>query len=299
MRFVNAEVAKSPVGYMELWYFPFWAAMVVFGLIFLCSDYILLKRKAKGIVCAVLAVAMAVGLGVHYTHINDTVTEITILDVGTGNIVHVHTKQGDYLIDSGQTPQRSNLADYTENNPIQYDMAIVANDRTNNLTELIDGGYIENLLVREEYQPKAGDSKISMKRYRLYDTIDAGDGVTLTCIADDGKYTSFAVGVDGETVCVIANNTADVLEACVPQTQYLCPAKGGVDGALSDLLLIRAQPKNVILSDKEGSGLPGIETAALLQKYRYHAIETATDGAVTIRVDKQGNCTIKTMEKYG
>jgi hypothetical protein len=201
------------------------------------------------------------------------------------------------LLDNGGTLQRSRLTDYTENSEIVYDMAVVTNDKTPNLTDLIEEGYVEELIAPENYEPKYEDSLIPLTRYSLYDTFVLNDDVSVTAIAEDGKNYSFAVRYKGEDICVVLNNKAEDIEysstaACVKI------AKGGAEGAVDGRLLdsIRSDVMIVPVKAYNRQDLPDEGTIEMMENGGKTIITTAQSGAVTLLVDARGNVEIQTMK---
>ena len=76
--------------------------------IFLCSDYVLVKRRTKLFTAGAMA---AVFLFVSMAFIPQSAMRVTVLDVGTGDAIHIETDGRDYLIDNGGNIQYSNVRD--------------------------------------------------------------------------------------------------------------------------------------------------------------------------------------------
>ena len=115
------------MGFIEINGFPVWACIAIMAVIFLCSDYMLIKRKTR--VLAVGALAGAV-LFAGIAAVPSVPVRAVILDVGTGDAIHISAEGKDYLIDNGGNLQYSNISDYAEKNRIVFEGVIVTNDRT-------------------------------------------------------------------------------------------------------------------------------------------------------------------------
>ncbi len=295
--FLNSLLADAANFTLMAPLFPVWAAMACFVVIFICSDYVFIKAKIKAVFGIALVAALFFGVAVPQYNLYQKPLEITILDVGTGDLVHVHTQEKDALLDNGGTLQRSRLADYTENAEIVYDIAVVTNDKTQNLTDLIEQGSIKELMVPENYEPKYEDSLVPLAHYSLYDTMDLNKDVSVTAIAEDGKNYSFVVRYKGEDICVVLNNKAEDIEydssaACVKI------AKGGAEGTVDGRLLdaIRSDVMVVSVKAYNRQDLPDEGTIGMMEEDGKTIITTAQSGAVTLLVDAQGNVEIETMK---
>lgn len=293
---LNALFADGAAGHIFTNAFPVTAGILVFILIFVCSDYLMLRRRAKAIICAALISFTVLSWGMAYNSYAMDDFYINILDVGTGDIAHIHTEKGDYLIDNGGTPQRSQLTEYTENNRLVYDFALITNDRTNNIADIAQKGRVKSMLTPQGFERKDHDEKITMNEYALYDKIELGDGISLKIAAGDEKYYSVMIYDGNRPVCLLAQNNADAL-AGLGSVFALKPAKGGKDGSVSAALLEEAKPECAVISVKNANkeGLPEEGTLELLKAAGISVYSTAERGAVTIYRGGDGY-KIKTMK---
>ncbi len=292
---LNGFFARVELGYILTRAFPVVAGVLVFALLFICSDYVMLRQKIKAGVCVLLAALVAVCWIAAFDASGMDGFYVNILDVGTGDIAHIHTPEGDYLIDGGGNPQRAQLTEYSENNRLTYDFALVTNDRTNDLADIAEQGRVEGMLVPANFARKDYDKKIPMKEYDLYDKIELGGGVSIKIVAGNEKYHSVMIYDREKPVCLLAQNAADELRG-VGEAYAVKPAGGGRAGSVSEAMLARLRPRYAVLSVKGANkqGLPDVSALALL-KNGAQVYSTAESGAVTIYRSGDGY-KIKTMK---
>ncbi|MDL2236661.1 ComEC/Rec2 family competence protein [Christensenellaceae bacterium OttesenSCG-928-K19] len=294
----NTILAQEQIGYITVEGFPVWGGLLAFGLIFICSDYLLIRKKWKAVLVAVVAGILILGAGLSVA-VNKNVLEITMLDVGTGDAIHIRTQEGDYLIDNGGNLQRSQVEAYTENNHLSYDMAIITNDRTNNLGTLVKSGQVDLLKVPRNYIPKKWDGEIRIQTYGLYDRIDLGGGVALEFLCTDGKNYSVVVSLDGRPVCLLAQTKADVLEeSALPVVDMLKIAKGGTADSVTQRVLDRTNPDVVAVSVKKenAKGLPEPQVLRLIAANEIEVCQTAQSGALIFMWDTDNEMTVRMMK---
>ena len=292
LTWLNEQIARSSLGFIEINGFPVWACIAIMAVIFLCSDYMLIKRKTR--VLAVGALAGAV-LFAGITAVPSVPVRAVILDVGTGDAIHISAEGKDYLIDNGGNLQYSNISDYAEKNRIVFEGVIVTNDRTKNLKQLAATNRIGALYVPGNYQAKEYDAQYPVKEYALYDKIQMSDNVLLENVGSDGKYQSLVLHYRGQPVCLFAQTMPEDMDFA-EKVPVFKPAGGGKEGAVTNALLVQLQPQYAVISVKEKNRkeLPSPAGIELLRANGVKLFTTAADGAVTILVNGQGNLQIQT-----
>ncbi len=227
-------------------------------------------------------------------NVDNSQLEITVLDVGTGDAIHIKTKEEDYLIDNGGNLQRSELYNYTVDNNIYYDGVIVSNDRTNNLEDLSKEGRILQFIVPNNYIAKGHEQ--NMIYYEYYDKIEISEYVYLRPISTDGKYFSFAVEFYNEDVCLLLQNDATEITGVSAPVVKL--AKGGADSSADQELIDEVDFKTAIISVRvdNNQGLPSKEVTDLLAANDINTIKTSESGAVIIEFFTDESFEIKTMK---
>ena len=292
LTWLNEQIARSSLGFIEINGFPVWACIAIMAVIFLCSDYMLIKRKTR--VLAVGALAGAV-LFAGITAVPSVPVRAVILDVGTGDAIHISAEGKDYLIDNGGNLQYSNISDYAEKNRIVFEGVIVTNDRTKNLKQLAAANRIGTLYVPGNYQAKEYDAQYPVKEYALYDKIQMSDNVLLENVGSDGKYQSLVLRYRGQPVCLFAQTMPEDMDFA-EKVPVFKPAGGGKEGAVTNALLVQLQPQYAVISVKEKNRkeLPSPAGIELLRANGVKLFTTAVDGAVTILVNGQGNLQIQT-----
>ncbi|MBC5647269.1 ComEC/Rec2 family competence protein [Christensenella tenuis] len=295
LTWLNEQIAQSSFGFIEVNGFPVWACIAVLAVIFLCSDYMLIKRRTKALMVGVLTGAI---LFAGIAAVPSVPLRVVILDVGTGDAIHVSAEGKDYLIDNGGNLQYSNISNYAEKNGIVFDGIIVTNDRTKNLKQLAADSRIKTLYVPENYQAKEYDTQYPVKEYTLYDKIELNENIFLENVGADGKYQSLVLRYRGEAVCLFAQTMPEYLEFEGP-VSVLKPAGGGRKGSVTEELLIKTEPQYAVISVKENNkkGLPDSTVLSLLQKEAIRLFVTSEDGAVTILVNGQGDIQIQTEKR--
>ncbi|MGI6153185.1 MAG: ComEC/Rec2 family competence protein [Christensenellaceae bacterium] len=295
--YCNNALVQSGFGYVGVSGFPVLVAVVIFGVFFVCSDYVFIRGKWKAVIAAAVSAVLVLAMTLPGAASGPNRLEITILDVGTGDAVHVAAGQTDVLVDNGGSLQRSNIESYAKDNKIDFDYILVTNDRTNNLQTLIGEGYANTLYVPQNYIPKDWDAGISVIPYKLYDTIELEGGAALEIVADDGKNTSVMVTVDGKNTCLLAQNSAEEL-AGVGTVPAVKLAGGGSENSVSAGFLEEIQPAYAVVSVKgiNEKSLPDEGAMQLLDVYGTETLCTAQAGAVTIWVDANGELAVRTMK---
>ncbi|MEG2958066.1 MAG: hypothetical protein RR826_07395, partial [Christensenellaceae bacterium] len=244
---------------------PIIIGIIVFALVFLCSDYVMLKKRTKAIVSGVLISCMvaAAVISANQPHV-----KVTILDVGTGDSIHISVGSEDYLIDNGGNIQYSQLSDYADNAHIVFDAVIVTNNRTKNLRELSNNGAIELLYVPQNYIPKEYDE--NTKIYHTGDQIAIDEDTYLDIVCDDGKNFSIILNYKNKDVILFAQNDAEDLAEAARDVDVLKVADGGGKKSINDELLHNTTPQYAIISVNEINkrGLPDSAMLALLHKYK-------------------------------
>jgi beta-lactamase superfamily II metal-dependent hydrolase len=297
--FLNSLLARTDIGFVRVEGFAVWMGLALFAAIYILSDFFMAGKRYKAVLSAALAAMVIAGMAAAYGEANDCLARITVLDVGTGDAIHISTREGDYLIDNGGNPQYSNMTAYTEDNGIIYDAVIVSNDRTGNLEGIITGGLAETLQVPENYKPKDYDAQIPVMRYAIYDTIELGGDVVLEAAATDGKNYSFFVNCAGVDVCLLAQNDAETLAELRPSEAPVFKAgKGGSAAAVTPGLAALPQMEHTIISVRanDARGLPDGTALAALRDAGGQLYITAETGAVTITVKTDGAIRIETMK---
>ncbi len=298
MNTLNNMLAGTNFGYIETQAFPVIAGVFVFALLFVCSDYLLIGRKLKGILSVTLIALVVVSWGTAYASQNNYDMKMTVLDVGTGDIVHIQTSEKNYLIDDGGNLQSAQLTEYTKNNRIVYDAVVEANDRTSNLQGIMEQGAVRQMFVQEKYQPKEYEENLQMNHYALYDKIELDANLTLRVIAGDEKHMSFLLEAGGKPLCLIAQNDADVLMEQGIAVPIVKLAKGGTAKALTVRMVDAMRPKVAMISVKKDNRnqLPDVGTIAVLAAKGVQVYNTAYDGAIVVTWHKDGSYEVNTMK---
>lgn len=284
LTWLNGLLAQTSFGYIEMTGFPVWIGIVVMALIFLCSDYVLLGRKAKTIVAGVLVgAAVCVGIATAPT----VPFQAVILDVGTGDAVHISVEGRDYLIDNGGNLQYSNIENYAEENRLTFEAVIVTNEKTKNLKGLAGERRINALYVPKNYEKKEYDT-YAVKEYGLCDKIELGGSATLDVVGTDGKYRSLVLRYKGAPVCLFLQTTPDKIDFA-ERVPVIKPAGGGKKGAVTEELLMALRPECAVISVKQNNKkeLPDRSVIELLAKHKVEVITTAEHGAVAVLADGQ------------
>jgi ComEC/Rec2-related protein len=99
LNWFNSLFAGTGFGNVRAVHFPVVAVFPVFAMVFVCSDCVMIRRKWKAVLCCVLAGLTAVFWAAAYAGQEAYRLKMTVLDVGTGDIVHIRTGGGDYLVD--------------------------------------------------------------------------------------------------------------------------------------------------------------------------------------------------------
>lgn len=289
LTWLNGLIAQTSFGYIETAGFPVWAGIAAMALVFLCSDYVLLKRSTKAVLAAAI-VGVSIFAGIVLMPAQPF--QAVILDVGTGDAVHISAEGKEYLLDGGGNLQYSNIEDYAEKNRLVFDAVIVANDKTKNLKGLAADNRVRALYTPGNYEEKEYDT-YPVKEYELYDKIELSEHAALEAVGTDGKYWSFALRYQGKPVCLFLQTLPEEVSFAEP-VPVVKPAGGGKAGALTEELLKELKPECVVLSVKQGNkkGVPAPELLELLRERGIETITTAEHGAVTITADGQ----IKTMK---
>lgn len=295
LTWLNEQIAQSSFGFIEVNGFPVWACIAVMAAVFLCSDYVLVKRRTKAVIVGILAGTI---LFAGIAAMPSVPLRAVILDVGTGDAIHISAEGKDYLIDNGGNLQYSNIRNYAEKNEIVFDGVIVTNDRTKNLKRLAEDNRIKMLYVPENYQAKEYDAQYPVKEYALYDKIELNEDIFLESVGADGKYQSLVLRYRGETVCLFAQTMPEYLEF-EERVPVLKPMGGGREGSVTEELLMQMEPQYVVISVKENNkkDLPDSMVLSLLQKKEIELFATSENGAVTILVNGQGNIQIQTEKR--
>lgn len=292
LTWLNEQIAQNFFGFIEVNGFPVWACIAVMAIIFLGSDYMLIKRKAKALAAGLLAgVILFAGVAA----VPSAPVRAVILDVGTGDAIHISAEGKDYLVDNGGNLQYSNISDYARKNRIVFDAVIVTNDRTKNLQRLAADNRIKMLYVPGNYMPKEYDAQYPVKEYAIYDKIQVSDNVLLESVGSDGKYQSLVLRYKGKPVCLFAQTMPKDINFA-ETVPVLKLAGGGKEGVVTDTFLSQLRPRYAVVSVKEKNkkALPDSLTVGLLEEKGVELFTTAEDGAVTVSVNEQGNLQIQT-----
>lgn len=294
---VNEWMAQTNFGYIPIRNFPLGMCFAVPAVLFILSDYVFLSRRAKGAVAAVFALC-AVGFAAFRPRPAATVT---VLDVGTGDAVHIQIGDRDYLLDNGGNMQYSNVLRYARDNDIQFDAAIITNTKTKNLQGLITEDRIGKLYVPGSYEPKEYDSSVPNSAYTDDAVIPLGEGFALETAAADDKYTSFVLTKDGNNLFLFAQNSVDEFEEDIKDVRVLKVADGGKEGSVSKDWLSSVNPDYTVISVKNGNqrGLPDPVVMKLLDESGTETVLTAESGAVIFTVSGDGMIEQKVMIDAG
>ncbi len=294
LRYCNDFFVRLNIGYLETTVKSVWVGVAVMALLFILSDYLMVRRRTKailsGILCGVLVLGVMFGGG--GTQGRD---QVVILDVGTGDSIHIQAGDKNYFIDNGGTMQKSNVNDYVKQNKIVFDAVVVTNTKSNNLERLMETDVVGMMYTREDYEPKAYEQKIPARTYQLYDKIELSNTLALEVCAMDEKYTSLLLRQNGEAVCLFAQNKAQELMELTERVQVVKLSGGGAKGSMTQELLAVLQPKAVICSVKlpNQKELPDAQVLALLEQKDVAVYLTGERGAVTIRLPEGRIETIK------
>lgn len=293
----NQTLAGSGFGFVEVEHFPISAGVILFVILFLLSDYIFLKIKWKAILSTILTMLMIALVSIaNYTAPN--MIKVNVLDVGTGDAIHIQLGDKDVLIDNGGNMQRSKLVEYTEKNKLCYDIVFITNDRSNNLKELVLANQIKTLYVAPNYVAKAWDENLDRKTYQKYDKIELDATTELRCVAQDSKHSSFVLTVSGEDLCLFAQNTADQLVQMDLRVPLVKLANGGGKNSLSQELIDTTGTKDVVISVKEGNskGLPNQQVLDILIENEVAVWSTAKSGAIIIEINGNNELSVSSMK---
>lgn len=284
LTWLNNLIAQSSFGYIEITGFPIWAGFIIMALIFLCSDYMLIGRKAKAIIAGIM-IGGTICFGM--TLMPAQPLKAVILDVGTGDAIHISVQGKEYLIDNGGNLQYSNIEDYADKNRLVFDGVIVTNDKTKNLKELAAQERVKMLYVPENYVPKDYDT-YPVKEYQLYDKIDLGGKAILESVGTDEKHWSFVLRYDGKPVCLFLQTMPESI-SFQEQVPVIKPAKGGAEGSITQDLIRKVNPECVVISVKQDNKkeLPALKILEMLEEQKIETITTAEHGAVIIVQDGQ------------
>ncbi|MEA5002058.1 MAG: ComEC/Rec2 family competence protein, partial [Christensenella sp.] len=297
LTWLNGVLATSSFGLIEVYAFPIWMGIFVFAMLFLCSDYVLLRSKIKAIAVGAMA-AVLLCCGIFSGVSQSSQLKAVILDVGTGDAIHIAVDNKDYLIDNGGNLQYSQISDYAKNNRLIFDSVIVTNDRTKNLKDLAAEGRISTLYVPTNYVPKEYDADLQMKYYALYDKIELSENAYLDVVADDQKHLSFVLHYKGRVICLFAQN--DVQDIVYRDFVPVVKLAGGGDTLSADSGSLESwNPDYAVISvrQKDGKGLPDPVLTGLLAEMDVSTLITAQTGAVTIIADHAGAISVTTQKK--
>ncbi|MEA4852678.1 MAG: ComEC/Rec2 family competence protein [Christensenella sp.] len=283
--YFNGMIANTAFGYFEVYGFPIFVGIAIFIVLFLCSDYVFWRKKTKAIIAAVVCGALC--LGMFFTMVPaQGQMKTVVLDVGTGDAIHVSVDGKNYLIDNGGNLQYSQIDAYAEDNRLTFDAVIITNDRTKNLKNLAAQNKIKMLWIPENYIPKEYDQGLLMQTYALYDKIELSEDAYVTVVGADHKHLSLTLYYKNKPVCLLMQNNADgiVLKESVPVIKI---ANSGAKGVLTGQFLADLAPEYGIISVKknDSKGNPSDETLKLLEKYGASIFTTAENGAITITSD--------------
>ena len=297
LTWLNGMLASTSFGYIEIYRFPIWIGVVVFIIIFFCSDYVLLRNKVKMAVAGLLA-ALIMCFGISSAIAHSSSLKVVALDVGTGDAIHISVQGKEYLIDNGGNPQYSQINDYAKKNRLVFDGVVITNDRTKNLKELVQAKRVNRLYVPLNYVPKDYDANLEMKYYALYDKIELAGDVYLDVVGDDQKHLSLVLYQDGRPICLLMQNKTDDLlyQEHVPIVKL---PNGGEKDAANSRLLKAWSPDYAVISVKEGNrkGLPDRGLLDLLDEMHIDTLATPQTGAVTFTVDREGRISVTTEKK--
>ena len=296
LTWINGLISQSAFGYIEVNGFPVWMCFVVMAVIFLCSDYVLVKRKTKAVIAALVAGAVLL-TGAAFAA-NAPELCVTVLDVATGDAIHIAADGNDYLIDNGGNLQYSKIDEYAQENNLFFDAVIVTNTKTKNLKQLAKEKRIGTLFVPQGYEPKEYDADYPVKEYKLCDRIELSKTTGLRVTGEDGKHTSLTLSRKGEDIFLFAQNAAQDLAQQTGQVKLFKPAGGAAENSVTKELLERLKPECAVVSVKgdNSKGLPDELAMDLLEQCNVDVKTTAQSGAVIISFDDRNRPDIKTMK---
>ncbi len=297
LTWLNGVLASVSFGFIQIYAFPVWIGVVVFALLFLCSDYVFIRSKIKAMITIVVAIILLC-FGILGSASQGDRLKAVILDVGTGDSIHIAVDRKNYLIDNGGNLQYSQINNYANNNRLHFDGVIITNDRTKNLKDLAENDKISRLYVPANYISKEYDADLEMKYYALYDKIELSENAYLDVIADDRKHLSLVLYYKNNPICLFAqNNAADITyHESVPVVKL---ANGGTQSSIDRDSLKDWNPSSAVISVRQGDskGLPDVQLLNILTELDIRTLITAQDGSITITADETGKISVTTQKK--
>jgi ComEC/Rec2-related protein len=301
---LSDAIAQTGWGYLQVYRFPVWIGVAVFAGIFICSDYFMVKIKKKAMILACLFGAvflLAAVSGVNAAH----TVNITFLDVGNGEGVHIEYRDEDILVTNATEEAAYNVNSYTERNGIQYDLMVLTESGPSHYDGALDilrtgavHGEIVYTKISDNIAESCRDLGIIMHTANKYDTLIDSGGLKLTVLGSKYNAISLLVTYRGKNVCLLSGHSAKRSEETAVSAPVLKVAAEGNESSVNELFLETVAPEYAVISvDDNPYGLPDRKTLARLREAGITVYRTDGNDSVILTVDKNNIIKMRPMNE--
>lgn len=301
---INNFVSEASWGNIRAYHFPVWAGISVFAVLFIISDYFMVKIKTKAVI--VLLLCGFTFLPFALTPPADNSLKITFLDVGNGEAVHIACGQKNILISNTTESAAYNVNSYSERNGIAYDMFILTESNPSHYSgaqSLIQNGLVKGEFVSHESSDAIAeacrDKGILMRGAQKYDTLWNDGGVQITVQQDTYNALTLLVSYRGKNICLLSGHSAKRSRNIKVDAAVIRVSSEGGAASLNESFLKTVNPGYAVISVSGTNeyGLPDQGTLQTLQAGGVTVYRTDRDYSITMTIDEAGSITMRNMNE--
>lgn len=301
---VNNFVSGAAWGNIRAYHFPVWTGILVFAVLFIISDYFMVKIKTKAVLIALIC-GFAVFPFAVQAPAGNSVT-VTFLDVGNGEAVHIAYHQKNILISNSTESAAYNVNSYSARNGIVYDTFILTESNPSHYGGaymLIQNGLIKGEFISHEWNDGIAeacrDKGIMMRGAQKYDTLWNDAGIQITVQQDTYNALTLLLSCRGENICLLSGHSAKRSKDVHICAQVLRLASEGGAASLNQSFLKTVDPRYAVISvsGTNGYGLPDQSTLDILQAEGVAVYRTDRDYSITMTINEAGNITMRPMNE--
>ncbi len=301
---VNNFVSGAEWGNIRTYNFPVWAGISVFAVLFIISDYFMVKIKTKAV--AVLLICGFIFLPFISAASSDDSIKITFLDAGNGEAVHIAYNRENILISNATESAAYNVNSYSKRNGFEYDAFILTESNPSHYggaLSIIQNGIVAGEFISHESSDGIAeacrDKGILMRGAQKYDTLWNDGGLRITVQQDTYNALTLLVSYMGENLCLLSGHSAKRSKDLSVSARVLRVASEGGASSLNKSFLETVQPEYAVISvsGTNGYGLPDEGTIDILHSEGVTVYRTDRNYTITMTIDKTGNITMRPMHE--
>ena len=283
--------ASMPVGALNTI-----VAIALFVLMFLVSQYVLLRPKVKKVICILLTVVIILSACLFYMPYQGLY--MAFLDVGQGDSLFVRTPSGIcFLVDGGDEWALNDITSFLDYKGFALDFVFLTHphdDHMEGIMKLIEKGRVKKVFTTQAVYDTEKLKGVTVTVLKKGDRLAFGDVILNVLNPDSTKSltqndTSLVLDMKYKNFnCLLTGDISSKIEKSIlpyiQKTDIIKAAHHGADTSNGEELLEKAKPDYAVISVGVNTyGHPGDETLKRLRQVR--VFRTDSNHAVEFYID--------------